>query len=196
MSSENLNLFLKILDQSIAPLCTLLAGFLGVKYGLEQIRVQNKINFLERQLREFYSPLLAYREEIRAKSVLRLKISNAANETWKEVCNRNPKPFLNHEQKFEPYRKITEYNNEQLKNELLPLYRKMLSIFGENLWLAEPKTHKWYAELCDFVELWNRWISQSIPADVIKKLEHSEEKLKPFYQELEEQASLLRRKLV
>lgn len=184
-----------MLKWALAPVCTLLAGYIGVSYGLKQIRTQKKLDFIERQLRKFYSPLLGCQKEIRAKSELRLKISKAAHESWKEVCERNPKPFLNHDKEFEPYGKIIEYNNEQLKNELLPLYRKMLMTFRENYWLAEPETRKWYSELCDFVELWNRCISDNIPADVVEKLDHSEERLKPFYQELENRSDILRNKL-
>ena len=124
-----------------------------------------------------------------------MKISKAANEAWKEECERNPEPFLNHDEKFKPYAKIIEYDNEQLRNELLPLYRKMLSRFGENYWLAEPETRKWYSELCEFVELWERWMASSIPAKVIEKLDHSEEGLRPFYRELEDRIDILRSKL-
>ncbi len=77
----------------------------------------------------------------------------------------------------------------------MPLYRKMLSTFRDNYWLAESETGKWYSELHDFIELWERWISNNIPGDVIKKLNHSEKKLKPFYQELEDRSVVLRNKL-
>ena len=138
----NPELLVDVVKWTLAPICTLLAGYIGVRYGLKQIRIQKRIDFIERQLRELYSPLLAYQKEIRAKSELRLRISKAAEEAWKEVCKRNPKPFVNHEKKFEPYNKIIEYDNKQLKNELLPLYRKMLSTFRDNYWLAESETRK------------------------------------------------------
>ena len=191
----NPELLVDVVKWTLAPICTLLAGYIGVRYGLKQIRVQKRVDFIQRQLREFYSPLLAYQKEIRANSELRLRISKAANEAWEEVCERNPKPFINHDKKFEPYNKIIEYDNKQLKNELLPLYRKMLSTFRDNYWLAESETGKWYSELYDFIELWERWISNNIPGDVIKKLNHSEKKLKPFYQELEDRSVVLRNKL-
>ncbi len=191
----NPELLVDVVKWTLAPICTLLAGYIGVRYGLKQIRVQKRVDFIQRQLREFYSPLLAYQKEIRANSELRLRISKAANEAWEEVCERNPKPFINHDKKFEPYNKIIEYDNKQLKNELLPLYRKMLSTFRDNYWLAESETGKWYSELYDFIELWERWISNNIPGDVIKKLNHSEKKLKQFYQELEDRSVVLRNKL-
>ena len=180
-------------ESFVAPICTLLAGYFIVRYGLKQIRTQKKLDFMERQLREFYSPILGCQKEIHAKSKLRLKISEAADKAWREVCKNAPKSF-NHEKEFEPYKKIIEYNKEQLRNELLPLYRKMLLTFRENYCLAEPETCKWYPELCDFIELWKRWISDNIPAKVIEKFDHSEKRLEPFYQELENQVDILRRK--
>ncbi len=77
----------------------------------------------------------------------------------------------------------------------MPYYRKMLSTFTENYWLAEPETCKFYSELSEFVELWERFLAESIPGEVIKKLKHSEEKLQPFYSELEKQLYQLRKEL-
>jgi len=195
MKIEQILSIIDLLKPAWAPICTLLAGYIGVKYGLKQVMIRKKLDFVELQLREFYSPLLGCHKEIRAKSELRLKISNAASEAWKEKCEKNSEPSINHEKKFEPYKKLIEYNNEQLRNDLLPLYHNMLMIFRKNYWLAEPQTRKWYSELCDFVEIWDRWISESIPKEVIEKLDHSEERLKPFYQELENQNYILRNKL-
>lgn len=186
---------IKFLDSCVPVIGPLLGALIGVRYGLEQIKLQRKIDFTERQLKEFYSPMLACREEIRIKSELRVKISDAAGKAWQEVCDRNPKPFLNHDKEYQPYKKIIKYDNQQLNEVLLPLYKKMLSIFSEKYWLADTETCKWYAELCRFVELWDRWLVDGIPTDVITKLDHSEEKLKPFYQELENQVSNLRAKI-
>ena len=184
-----------LIKWSLAPICTLLAGYVGVRWGLKQVRLQKKLDFIQQQLREFYSPLLGYHKEIRAKGEMRVKISKAASEAWTDLCSKGPQSPETHNAEYKPYGKIIEYNSEQLKNEMLPLYRKMLSTFGEKYWLAEPETRKWYSELCDFVELWNRWISDTIPADVIKKIDPGEEKLIPFYQELETRMDVLRKKL-
>jgi hypothetical protein len=178
-----------------APLITLVAGYLGMIYGLKQLRTQKKLEFIVRQLNEFYSPLLGYRKAIQAKIELISKVTDAASEAWKEKSEREPTPFLDHEKEYQPFKKIIEYNNEQLKDELLPLYRKILEIFRENYWLAEDETRRWYSEVSDFVELWDRWITDNIPAPVIAKLNHSEERLAPFYTELEERFNILRSKL-
>ena len=65
----------------------------------------------------------------------------------------------------------------------------------ENLWLADPDTREHYQHLLEFVELWDRWLAKSIPAEVIERLEHSEENLKPFYEHLKGRHDLLRTKI-
>lgn len=150
---------------------------------------------MTRQLKEFYSLLLGYQQAIRAKSELRVKIGQAANEAWREICERAPQPFLEHERDFEPFKRVIEYNNAQLRTELLPLYHKMLDTFRDNYWLAEPETRAWFPELSDFVELWDRWIAESIPGAVIERLKHDEPRLLPFYKELETRMEVLRREL-
>jgi hypothetical protein len=187
--------FLHFINELIAPICTLLAGYIGVRYGLKQIIEQKRVDFVERQLREFYSPIIGFRKEIQAKSALRLRISNAANEAWQEFCATKSHPFEDHDKEFEPYRKTIEYDNAQLENELMPLYEKMLKTFSENYWLADPETAKWYPKLCDFVELWRRWLLRNIPSDVIKKIDASENQLLPFYDELENRLAILKKAL-
>lgn len=120
----------------------------------------------------------------------------ASEEAWKELCRRNPEPFIDNEEKYEPYGKIIEYNNRQLAEELIPLYKKMLEIFSKNYYLAEPKTSEYYGTLCEFIEIWDRSLSKAIPNEVAQKLDHREEKLYPFYDELENRIQELRSKII
>jgi hypothetical protein len=171
---------------------TLFAGYLGAVYGSRQLRYQKRLEFVCRQLDEFYSPILACHEAIRAKSELRLRISQAADAAWREKCASRPQPFLDSKEAFKPFEKIREYDNHQLKEGLLPFYQKMLDVFTQKYWLAEPETRAYYKDLTEFVEIWNRWIAETLPPEVLDKLGHSEEKLHLFYKELEEHLSALR----
>ena len=47
-----------ILDRMLPAVFTFLAGLVGIRLGIRQIRLQRKLDFYERQLRELYSPLL------------------------------------------------------------------------------------------------------------------------------------------
>src|SRR5262245_42959353 len=90
--------------------------------------------FRERQLRDFYSPLLGLREDIRAKSELRIKVSGAANTTWRRLCaeardTASPEEHLRRlmVEKDAQFGGIIDYNNEQFANEIMPAYRRMIA---------------------------------------------------------------------
>ncbi|MBI5205586.1 MAG: hypothetical protein HZA11_11780 [Nitrospirae bacterium] len=198
MSKENIEIINNLIDLSkivLPALFTLLAGSFGYRYGLRLMKNQKRLEFIERQLREFYSPMLGCLKRIKAKSELRFEISKASDPAWQKICGEHPKPFLEHKKYFEPFEKQIMYDNKQLREELIPLYDKMLAIFTENYYLAESETKNWYSELTRFVEIWHRWLDESIPAEVIKELEHKEERLTPFYQGLESQIVKLQKEL-
>ena len=123
----------------------------------DKLYFKKKIDFYEKQINELYSPLLGLRKDIQAKSELRLKISKAADISWKEICEKHSKPFFDHEEYFEPFDKIINYDNKQLTDDLLPQYREMQKIIKEKMGLALSETRNWYIELTNFIELWNRW---------------------------------------
>lgn len=198
MSKEYIDIINNLIDLSkivLPSLFTLLAASFGYRYGFRLIKNQKRLEFVERQLREFYSPMIGCLKKIKAKSELRYEISKASDPAWRKICDEHPKQFWDHEKYFEPFKKSIMYNNKQLREELIPLYDKMVSIFTENDCLAESETKSWYQELTRFVELWHRWLNGSIPVEVIKELDHSEERLKPFYEDLETQILKLQKEL-
>jgi len=152
-------------------------------------------NFAVRQLEEFYAPMIGCLRKIRANSDLRVEINKASDIAWRQICEEHPRPFLDHEKYFGPFQKSIEYNNKQLRDEIIPLYDRMLTVFTEKYWLANASTRQWYPELVTFVELWHRWLDSSIPAEVIQEMSHTEERLKPFYLDLESQLSGLHERL-
>ena len=129
------------------------------------------------------------RKEIQAKSELRPKIHSAANDAWQEKVERakqkgNLLSVVNEEGgKFD---KIFEYSDTQLKTELIPLYEKMLELYTSKLWLAEKSTVQYHGALAEFVEIWKRFLSGALPGEVVNDLDHSERKLQPFYQDIQD----------
>lgn len=175
---------------------SLISGLVGAGvvyyFGIRQIVAQRRSGFRERQLADFYAPLAGIRKQIRAKSELRLKISNAASTAWQDICRSYGKtPMLDHEERFAPFKKIIQYDNKQLETELIPMYREMLRIFTERYHLADADTRTYYSEFLEFVEIWNRSLAESLPGEVVELLGHDEEKVKPFYNHLEERVTEL-----
>src|SRR5208337_1031409 len=81
-------------------------------------RKERRERFISDQLREFYAPMLGIRERLRAKGEVRLKVSKAARTAWPREIGEAPEA---REQLSPQYEKIIEYENQQLKEELIPL---------------------------------------------------------------------------
>lgn len=173
----------------VATTAPFLSGWFGLRYGLKQIKEERRLTFIEKQLKEFYSPLLGIHKEISAKSEYRLKVGTISGRLWKENVQNKI------EQSIDSVHSEIEYNNRQLKEEFLPLYREMLLIFRSGYWLAEQETKHFYSELVEYVEGWNRWENKGINTQTIQEIGHTEGKLKPFYKELEKRTEILRSEL-
>ncbi|MFA5844784.1 MAG: hypothetical protein WC971_08145 [Coriobacteriia bacterium] len=177
------------------------AGLVGVLIGAWltgcRERSHRCLAFLERQLRDFYSPMLGLRNEIQMRGELRVQIQTAADAAWRGLAKETRRNGVRAPEQFsaerEPeFKKLIEYDNTQLERELLPAYRRMVSLFRDNYWLADLDTRGFYQQLVQFVELWERWLADAIPWEVIERLGHSEENLQAFYAHLEEKHDSLR----
>jgi hypothetical protein len=172
----------------------LVGGLVVYVFGIRKASIEIRNAFIQKQLSEFYSPIAGYRKRVRAKSELRGKVSAAADKAWRETCtpySDAKKPMLNHEELYAPYGKIIEYDNNQLREELMPLYRKILDLFTDKYWLADEDTRAYYQSFLEFVEIWERYLAEALPGDVIRKLGHSEENALPFYEHVERKLSFL-----
>jgi len=181
-----------------------LAGFAGVLVGAwltgRRERDQRRLAFVERQLKDFYSPMLGLRTEIRMRSELRVRIHDTADVVWRELCEHARQVSVDalgqlSQTRGPEFTKVIDYDNKQLQEELLPAYRQMAKLFRENLWLADPDTREHYRHLIEFIELWDRWLAKSIPGEVIERLGHSEDNLKPFYEHLQQRHDDLRARI-
>ena len=202
-----MDLIIKIiewLENIISGNFSAITGFLGVLIGALLMNFQNKaqrkLEFCEKQLREFYSPLVGIRKEIKILSEFKCIVEKASDEWWQKVCKIGD--LLEPSKGDEYYNKKgkgidgqIEYDNVQFKSKILPAYRKLVEIFKNNYYLAEEETKKYFPTLLKFVELWERFLSKTHPREVIKKINSSEKELLPFYQHLEETLEALRKKL-
>jgi hypothetical protein len=91
--------------------------------------------------------------------------------------------------------KLVEEDNRRLREELLPLYREMLDCFTRNMWLAEPDTRKHFATLVEYLDIWDRALTGTMPRGVVRQLDHREERWYPLYDSLESHFEGLRREM-
>ncbi len=187
----------------VSTLLPVISGLTGVVIGawltMRREKYQRRHDFLSTQLRDFYAPMLGMRSEIRRRGEVRLAISRAADTAWRELCaearetSDAPTALKSLTDTRGPaFRSIIDYNNLVLAEATIPAYREMVKLFRGSLWLAEPSTRQHFGTLVEFVDIWERWLSGSLPAEAIAKLNHGEDLLEPLYQDLEEQHSRLR----
>ncbi len=191
-----------IVSIAVPVLSVVLGILIGAWLTSRRETWQRRYAFQERQLREFYSPLLALRTEIRVKSELRIRMSGAADTVWRRLCaeaRNTPNPAENlkklEETRWPEFGGIIEYNNRQLADDIMPAYRRMLSVFRDNLWLADPETLPHLQKLVEFVDIWERWLTRTVPHEVVQNLGHSEASLHSFYDHVEKKHDGLRTRL-
>jgi hypothetical protein len=71
----------------------------------------------------------------------------------------------------------------------------MVDLFRANFWLADPATREFYPEVLEFVDVWERLVDKSLPVEVLRRIDHTEEKLLPFYKHVADTHDVIQRKL-
>ena len=166
-----------------------LSAYLAYRFAGRQATRERQQAYITRQIAEFYSPMVGLRNRIRALSTLRAQVHAAADDAWKQTVDAAPaqnpamSDYLNGQ--FVPFEKLLDYEDEQLRTDLLPAYEKMLGIFTDHYWLSEAGTRPHFDELLRFVEIWRRHLNKSLPDKVREQLSHSEARLHPLYVDLD-----------
>ena len=93
------------------------------------------------------------------------------------------------------YEKLKEYSDDQLRNDIIPMYRKMVEHLMSHMAFAEESTIVHYPAFVEFVEIWNRFLAKSLPREVAQKLSHAEKNLYPLYDDIEANARRLSEEL-
>lgn len=169
------------------PAAAALGGVLiGAWLTNRRERSARQHQFLVRQINELYAPLVGLRTEIRVRSDLRERIVREADAAWRELVGEArqfsvAKTGKVSAERGPEFKRIIEYDNRVLLEELIPTYRKMLTTLRDHLWLAEPETRVDFSSLLEFVELWERWLAKALPSEVLERMHHSEESLQGFY---------------
>ena len=99
LTPQQIELFQNLIDfgKIVVPsLITLLAVVLGARAGyrfaLRRLKFEKRLEFINKQVMEFYSPLVGCRMRIRASSELRVELSSGCNIAWRKICDEQPHP--------------------------------------------------------------------------------------------------------
>lgn len=181
--------------QAVAPLISAASGLCGVALGgilaLRGQKRERRQRFIREQISEFYAPMLGYRERLKARGELRLKVHNAAGSEWARLAERTREMGMDamrglQEQRWPEFQRVIEYDNKQLEEADIPVYRQMLDLFTSKVHLAEPSTRAHFSALVEFIGLWERFLTDNLPHEVASRIGADEENLKPLYADLNE----------
>lgn len=172
-------------------LAMILSAWVTYLLTTSHFKKQKWHEFDQRRLDEFYGPLLGLIKQVRANAKDRVEVSRATDKAWREICERHPAPFLDHEKYFEPFKKEIEYENERFGQSDLPAYDSMLDLLQTKNHLSYPSTLKWFDQFAQYVDHWHR----PIPAEALMELGIFEEPLLEFYAEVERRCDELKARL-
>jgi hypothetical protein len=175
---------------AISFLTTALATFFGavVAFGfaLWKSAYDRRADFRRQQLSEFYSPLAGQACRIRALLGMSQRVREAAAKGWVDALAPYgasvPERIESDSQRFS---RVWDYENNQLDEDLLPAYRRILDLFTEKYWLALPATRHFYESYYAFVEHWNRVKKDSLPVEVRLHVPQHVSQLTEFFDHLE-----------
>jgi hypothetical protein len=167
----------------------LLAALITAGFTSSRERRTRQLEFTQKQLAEFYSPLLALRAETHAEGVLRKHIGDKADVAWRHLVEESERMSpaegrkLIDERKPE-FMKVIEHDNATALEVLLPAYRKMVALFRDNMWLADDDTVEFYPQVVTYVSGLSRVLEKTVPVELVAHIATSEKELDPFYAHL------------
>jgi hypothetical protein len=119
---------------------------------------------------------------------LRAQLQNAAGDLWHELTE-NVGPGAESVEltrnRWPQFQALIEFDNRRLADSLLPGYRKMVSLFRDKLWLADIDTRHYYPVLVEYLDIWERWVDNSLPPELVERTGHTEARLRPFYKHIQ-----------
>jgi hypothetical protein len=150
---------------------------------------------LQQQLDEFYGPLIGMRALMQAKGKVREEVTTALTDAWQKICARfegNPTALDEVTRaRWPEYEQAIEYNDRDLREVLIPTYRAMVDLFVSKIALSEPSTRTHLPELVRYVEGWR----PDLPMEVRREVGANENRLAPFYDDLERQLTSIQAQL-
>jgi hypothetical protein len=157
-------------------------------------KTAREVAFRKQQLEQLYGPLLATHKEIRARGELRVKLQQAIDDGHlRDMLLAGPGKIEVASDVHVPaiIKNIVD-EGATFREVLMPRYREMIKVFRDKMWLAEPETRKYFPDLIEFVDVWDKILDDRLPRSIASAIGHTESNLKPFYQHLEQEHDRLR----
>jgi hypothetical protein len=190
--------FLNPLISATAGLCGV---FLGGWLADRREREKRRSDFVERQLSEFYGPLMILRKQLSARREFREKLEPAIHKVWGRLIPEMRRVGVDEQRISElqtsALNNLSYDDQSYLKDVFLPDFREMLRLFKEKTSLAEPSTLPHFETLVTYVDAWELFLQKIIDGAVaIELVRPVDAKLTLFYTDLEGTHERLRREVI
>lgn len=188
----------------VNPLISAAAGLLGVFLGgwltNRREREKRRADRIERQLSEFYGPLMTMSKQLVSRREHRQNIEGTIDKVWRRLEPEMRKVGVEDQniarELQSQYDALSDYDQRYLAEIFLPDFREMLRLFREKMWLAEPSTLPYFGTIVAYVDVWELSLQKVITGRVAIELQRPvETKLTEFYTDLEATYERLRREL-
>ena len=180
-----------------------LIAFLVYSFAVAQLRKKRSIDFADKQLTEFYGPMIAARAEIFNHTMFDRYMRAASRHADAVKLRREEKRRVDAEYVTdanaygEELEKFFETLNTRLYNETIESYISMRKLFAAKMVYADADTQAWYDYFYAFVEMWrvmrdndkNTFLPRGVGALIGTMFD--EELLQPFYMHLKERGAYL-----
>ena len=180
-----------------------LIAFLVYSFAVAQLRKKRSIDFADKQLTEFYGPMIAARAEIFNHTMFDryMRAASRHADAAKLKLEKNRKvdaEYVNESNAYgEELGKFFETLNTRLYNETIESYISMRKLFAAKMVYADADTQGWYDYFYAFVEMWkvmrdddnDTFLPHGVGALI--GMMFDEELLQPFYAHLNERGAYL-----
>jgi hypothetical protein len=204
-----------IVERLAFPLAIAYAVYRLALYQIEKTRQANltqldrkrEIDFADKQLSEFYAPMVGARAEIFNHTTFDQYLKRASFFVDQRRLERDKNRRIDSEYLAESDKYTKELEtffdgiNRRLLGERIDAYIAMRELFAEKMAYADPDTREWYGYFYAFVEMWRvyreegerQFMSKAVLGALGSMFD--EELLQPFYAHLSERVDYLQREI-
>jgi hypothetical protein len=183
----------------------LVIAIIAYNLAVRQLRKKREIDFAEKQLAEFYAPMLGARAEILSHTRFDVYMNNTsraedAKRQRRQAGRAITQESLASDREYEEtLKRFFEGLNARLFDERIDAYIKMRELFAHNMAYADMDTREWYEYFYAFVEMWrvirdnDRKEPPVVPRSVQARLGRmfDEAQLQPFYDHIRDRCDHL-----
>ena len=128
--------------------------------------------------------MLGYRERLKARGELRLKVRTVAGSEWARLAEQTHETGMEaihelQEKRCRSFRESSNTTTSSLRSRTFPCTVRCSTCLPRRCTLPNPSTRAHLLALVEFIGLWERFLTDNLPHEVVSRIGADEENLKP-----------------